>query len=204
MQRPAAPRPKKRRLQRDEDFTGRRLSSFREVFWRHGLPGLTLALCFLAAPGLQAVFVDSLSAASANLAGYAIVMVVILLSLSVYTWRVDRRWSLPQLGWILYLGALSLWEEWVFRLALPNVLEGLGGSVWLAATLSALVFGGAHYFTLRWKWQWCVGAALGGLYFSLQMERHGDLLLVAAIHWIATSINTPRPPGGSAASQVDA
>lgn len=198
---PAARQPRKRRLQRNKDFTGARLSSFREVFLRHGLPGLGLALCFLLIPSLQLVFVQSLSRASAHVATYALALAGILVALNAYNWFVDRRWNTAQFGWILYLGALSFWEEWVFRLALPQILEGLGASVWGAAVFSAIVFGAAHFFTLRWKWYWCVSAAFGGLYFSHQMELHGDLLLVAAIHWIATSINTPRPPRPS--SELD-
>lgn len=191
---PTALRPRKRRLQRDKDFTGERLSSFREVFLRHGLPGLGLALGLLLSPGLQRVFAESLARAAENAATYALVCAAILTALNAYNWFIDRRWGLAQLAWILYLGALSVWEEWVFRLALPHILEANGASVWVAAALSAALFGAAHYFTLRWKWHWCVGAGLGGLYFSHQMELHGDLLLVAAIHWVMTSINTPRPP----------
>lgn len=204
MQRLAALRARKRRLQRDKDFTGDRLSSFRDVFWRHGLPGLTLGLCFLTFPSFRSVFADSLSRAATHPLACAIVFVSILAALNAYTWVIDRRWSIAQLGWFLYLGALSVWEEWVFRLALPNLLEGFGASVWAAAILSALAFGAAHYFTLRWRWHWCVGAFFGGLYFSHQMELHGDLLWIAAIHWIATSINTPRPPGTSSSSNADA
>lgn len=197
MQRLTTLRRRKRRLQRDKDFTGDRLSSFREVFLRHGLPGLALALCFLAVPDFQTVFADSLERASAHLAQYGMAFFVILLVLSAYTWGIDRRWSVSQLGWILYLGLLSVWEEWVFRLAVPHMLVDVGASAWGAAILSALAFGGMHYFTLRWKWHWCLGAGFGGLYFSHQMDLHGDLLWVAAIHWVATSINTPRPPGPS-------
>lgn len=194
---PAA-RLRKRRLQRDKDFTGARLASFRDVFLRHGLPGLALGLSLLAIPDLQSVFAAGLARASSHLALYAFCFVLILCGLIAYTWTLDRRLRPAQLGWVIYLGALSVWEEWLFRLAIPYLLESIGASVWLAALLSALVFGCAHYFTLRWQWQWCVSAFLGGLYFSYQIELHGDLILVAAIHWIATTINTPRLPGSSA------
>ena len=187
-------RPRKRRLQRDKDFTGDRLSSFREVLYRHGLPGLGLGLCLLAFPGLYGVFLESLGGLFQRPWLYGLGFLVILAGLNAYRWSLDRNWNLAQFGWILYLGALSVWEEWLFRLALPQILEGWGASIWGAAALSALLFGGLHYFTLRWKWQWCLGAGIGGLYFSHQMELHGDLLWVAAIHWIATSFNTPRPP----------
>lgn len=194
MQSSVPPRRRKRRLQRDKDFTGERLSSFREVFLRHGLPGLILAFCFLFVSELRVVFTDSLSRAAAHPVQYAIIAIAILIALSAYTWRIDRQWRIGQLGWLIYLGALSVWEEWVFRLAIPQVLEGYGATVWQAAGVSAFLFGAAHYFTLRWKLRWCIGAGLGGLYFSHSMELHGDLLLVAAIHWVATSVNTPRPP----------
>ncbi|MEM9571719.1 MAG: CPBP family intramembrane glutamic endopeptidase [Pseudomonadota bacterium] len=197
-----ASRPRKRRLQRDKDFTGDRLSSFREVFMRHGLLGLVLALCFLAVPSLQIAFVESLSAPAERPLRYVVGALIILAALSAYTWRISQNWGAAQFGWIVYLGALSVWEEWVFRLAIPQVLEGVGASVWLAVVLSAILFGALHYFTLRWKWQWCVSAALGGLYFSYQMELHGNLLLVAGIHWVATSLNTPRPPAPSTSAAV--
>ncbi|MEL6693105.1 MAG: CPBP family intramembrane glutamic endopeptidase [Pseudomonadota bacterium] len=196
-----APQSRRRRLQRDKDFTGDRLTSFRDVFLRHGLPGLTLGLLFLTVPTFQRVFADALTAASAHPGRYAAGALLILLALNAYAWRIDRDWSLAKLGWVLYLGALSVWEEWVFRLAVPQGLETAGASVWTAALISAVLFGALHYFTLRWKWCWCVGAALGGIYFSVQIERHNDLLLVAAIHWVATYLNTPRLPGASSGTK---
>ncbi|HBM87120.1 MAG TPA: hypothetical protein DD437_01115 [Rhodobiaceae bacterium] len=167
------------------------------MFLRHGLPGCLLALVCIGIPGLQTVFVDSLQKGLASPGLYMISFFVLLLLMNVHAWLIDRHWSLPKLGWMVYLGALSFWEEWLFRLALPQFLEDLGVSFWLAAVLSALVFGASHYFTLRWKWQWCVLAFVGGLALSRQMELHGDLLLITAFHWIATYLNTPRPPGQS-------
>ncbi|MEO0784313.1 MAG: hypothetical protein AAFY10_01345 [Pseudomonadota bacterium] len=189
------PPSRTRRLQRDKDFTGGRLSSFREVFLRHGLPGLSLAVLCFAVPGLPTAFLEGLARGLANPALYGGGFVLVFLALAGYACLIDGRWSFARLGWVVYLGALSFWEEWVFRLALPHMLEGAGISVWLAAGLSALVFGGAHYFTLRWKLQWCVGAVIGSLLLSRQMQVHEDLLLISAFHWIATLLNTPRPPG---------
>ena len=186
--------PSRRRLQRDKDFTGERLTTFREVFLRHGLPGLILALICLSVPGLSELFIDGLEpglTAPSRTLGFAL---LIGLGLCAYAWTLERRWRPEYLGWIVYLGALSFWEEWVFRLALPTLFEGWGASVILAAFLSAVLFGAAHYFTLRWQWPWCVGAALGSLALSRQMEVHNDLLLITAFHWIATYLNTPRPP----------
>jgi hypothetical protein len=185
------------RLQRARDFTGDRLTTFREVFLRHGLPGVLLALICLGVPGLLGVLTDGLAKGLASPQVYVISLVLLFLALNAHAWLIDRRWDLPKLGWIVYLGALSFWEEWVFRLAVPTLLEGYGASVWAAATLSAVVFGAAHYFTLRWKWQWCVAAFVGSLALSRQMELHDDLLLITAIHWVATYLNTPRPPGHS-------
>ncbi|MEM9225457.1 MAG: CPBP family intramembrane glutamic endopeptidase [Pseudomonadota bacterium] len=186
-----------RRLQRDKDFTGERLSTFREVFLRHGLPGLVLAFVCLSVPALQLALGDGLEKGLAHPQRYAAVCIVIFAGLNGYAWFIDRQWSVSKLGWIVYLGALSFWEEWVFRLALPQMFEGLGAAVWPAAILSAALFGAAHYFTLRWRWKWCLGAFIGSLALSRQMELHDDLLLIAAFHWIATYVNTPRPPGQS-------
>lgn len=130
-------------------------------------------------------------------AQYGLAALLIFGFLNVYAWQIDRRWSAAKFGWIIYLGALSFWEEWVFRVAVPYMLEAQGASLWVAATISALIFSVAHFFTLRWKWHWCIGAFVGSLALSGQMERHGDLLLITAFHWVATYLNTPRPPGQS-------
>jgi hypothetical protein len=195
---PTAPVPPQRRLQRDDDFTGKRLSSFREVILRHGLPGAALALICFAIPGLGLVFADSMGEGLANPALYAGSTLIIFIGLNAYAWLIDRAWTASKTVWIIYLGGLSFWEEWVFRLALPQLIERAGASVGIAMIVSAALFGAAHYFTLRWKWHWCAGAAVGGLMLSRQMEIHNDLLLITAFHWVATYLNTPRPPGSSA------
>ena len=40
--------------------------------------------------------------------------------------------------------------------------------------------------------------ALGGLALSRHFGNHFDLAMVVALHWVATFVNTPRPPGRSA------
>lgn len=149
----AVPNSRSRRLQREPDFTGGRLVSFREVFLRHGLPGVIFALICLSVPSLQNAMAEGLEKGSQTPVLYAMSGLLIFAGLSIYSGLFDRQWTAARLGWVAYLGALSFWEEWVFRLALPHVLERLGASVALAAILSAIVFGGAHYFTLRWRWQ---------------------------------------------------
>ena len=156
-----------------------------------------LALICFAVPSLSVAFADSMSKGLASPALYAGSAGLIFIGLNVYAWLIDKAWTLSKMVWIVYLGGLSFWEEWVFRLALPQLFEGSGASIWSAALISAALFGAAHYFTLRWKWHWCVGAAFGGLLLSRQMELHNDLLLITAFHWVATYLNTPRPPGSS-------
>lgn len=198
----SAPPPTRRRLQRDKDFTGERLTTFREVFARHGLPGLILAVICVSAPFLQPRFLESLEKGVADPTRYTAVAVLIFAALNAYAWWIDRHWSFEKLGWIIYLGALSFWEEWVFRIALPETLQAVGALPWIAAIISAAIFGGLHYFTLRWKWPFCVGAFVGSLMLTRQMNLHNDLLLITAIHWVATYLNTPRPPRQSGTLQT--
>ena len=73
----------------------------------------------------------------------------------------------------------------------------------LAVVVSNGIFGGLHYVTLRWKWHWCVIAALGGMGLARQFGEHGDLAIVIGIHWVATVLNTPRLPGRSRRAAAD-
>ena len=82
---------RRRLLQRDKDFTGDRLTSFRDVFVRHGLPGLTLGLLFLTVPAFQGVIEDALAPVAAHPGRYAAGAVLILLALNAYAWRIDRH-----------------------------------------------------------------------------------------------------------------
>ena len=188
--------PRSGRLQRPSDFTGSTLNSFRQVFLRHGLPGALLALLgfFLVSP-------DTVSAAFsrpyANPTVYLVGALVVFFGLSSYVVWLDRRCDLAQLGWVLYLGALSFWEEWLFRLVLPFTAADWGVPLLAATFVSNLLFGLVHYFTLRWRWQWCLLAFLGGLALSRHMTTHFDLLLITCFHWIGTLINTPRAPGNN-------
>lgn len=185
----------RRRLQRKPDFTGGRLATFRAVFLRHGLPGIILAIGFALIPEMQSALIGSLEKAATTPARYLGIGIIIAIGLNIYAWRIDRFWDIRKFGWIAYLGVLSLWEEWVFRIAIPQTVENMGTPFWPAAALSALLFASAHYFTLRWKLKWCIWAFIGSLALSRQMMLHDDLLLITAFHWVATFLNTPRRPG---------
>ena len=189
------PRQSRRRLQRPADFTGGPLVTFRQVFLRHGLPGALLGAFCLFHPGMRALLVEATAQAVSTPLPYLLAGSLILIGLSAYTRYAGGGWSRSQLGWVFYLGVLSLWEEWVFRLAIPYTLKDQGTELIVGIILCNILFGFIHYFTLRWKWQWCVAACIGGFAFSRQMDMHFDLLVVAGIHWVATCLNTPRPPG---------
>lgn len=187
--------PSQRRLQRPPDFTGARLRSFRAVFLRHGLVGLLIGALCLAHPDLRALLPGALAGFRAAPLGYLAAGLVVFAALVGYAGYIDRRLDARQVGWIVYLLGVSAWEEWVFRLALPSLGEAWGLDARSAAVASNALFGLMHYFTLRWKWYWCVGAFVGGLALSRHFGNHHDLAMVIAFHWIATFLNTPRLPG---------
>lgn len=185
--------PSQRRLQRAPDFTGHRLNSFREVALRHGLPGALAAILLLAYPG-AGLLLDGLSPLAASPLRYLVGGLAIFIALIAYAIWIDRRFEWASVFWILWLLGISISEEWVFRVALPALGE-LVADPRAAVLASNALFGVIHYFTLRWKWYWCLGAALGGMALSRQYAETGDLALIIAIHWIATFFNAPRMPG---------
>lgn len=187
--------PSQRRLQRPPDFTGARLSTFRAVALRHGLPGALLGVLCLLHPDMRTLLLDALASLMAAPVHYAAAGGLILGVLAGYAGFIDRRLDLPALGWIFYLLLVSVWEEWVFRLAIPYFAEANGVDLRSAVIASNAGFAVMHYFTLRWKWFWCVGAFLGGMALSRHFGAHYDLALVIGIHWVATFLNTPRLPG---------
>ncbi len=190
--------PSQRRLQRPPDFTGQRLRTFRAVFLRHGLPGVLLAGLLLLHPHALPLLASTLSGLLTAPLFHAALGSLLFGALVAYAWIIDRRLDAREIGWILYLLALSIWEEWAFRVALPYLGEAHGVPLGIAVVASNVLFGVIHYFTLRWKCQWCLVAALGGLALSRQFGNHFELALIVGLHWVATFVNTPRPPGRSA------
>ncbi len=189
--------PSQRRLQRPPDFTGDRLRTFRAVALRHGLPGAVLGALCLAHPDIRTLLSPALAGFMADPTRYLMIGGLLMAALIAYAWFIDRRLNAAAVGWILYLLLISVWEEWVFRLALPYFAAENGMELRTAVIASNVLFGAMHYFTLRWKWQWCVAAALGGMALSRNFAIHYDLVLVIGVHWVATFVNTPRLPGRS-------
>ncbi len=96
--------------------------------------------------------------------------------------------------WVGYLFYISIVEELAFRLLLPVLLNvSIGWTA--AAVVSNAIFAGLHYFTLRWKWQNCVFAFLGGMGLFRLLENSNDLMLIILVHFVATFLNTPTQPG---------
>ena len=184
------------RLQRPRDFTGDQIQSFSAVFIRHGLPCALLGLLFLTDDSIWPLLKSATAAASENNTLYSISVGLIFLCLITHAVIGKYRLDLGRVGWIAYLGCLSLWEEWVFSIGIPHYLGALGVGVLLPIIISNTVFGILHYFTLRWRWRWCLMAGIGGMFFSHNFTNHHDLLLIAGIHWVMTYLNTPRPPNG--------
>ena len=197
--------PSQRRLQRPPDFTGGRLNRFSQIFLRHGLPGALLGALCLFVPEMRALLGDALAGLLTAPARYLLTGLLICGLLLGYAWYLDRRIDAAAVGWMLYLLAVSIWEEWLFRLAIPYFGQAQGLDLRIMAFVSNLVFGTLHYFTLRWKWQWCLAACLGGMALSRRFDEQFDLAIVIGIHWVATYINTPRLPGRSSRrEEVDA
>ncbi len=193
---------RRRRLQRPRDFTGEQIQSFSAVFLRHGLPCALLGLLFLTDSTTWRLLNNATVAARENSALYLIVAGVIFLCLLAHAAFRKYPLVLRQLTWVMYLGCLSLWEEWVFRIGIPHYIGALGIGMLVPVLISNTLFGVLHYFTLRWRWHWCLMAAAGGLFFSHHFANHQNLLVIAGIHWVMTYLNTPRPPGGDLGSPI--
>ena len=180
------------RLQRDAP-DGTKITSFTQVFVRHGLLMLALAGLFALFPKAFADLSLSLTGFLASPHYYGLAFLALWVFLIVYSQLSDKVVNRKQLTWIGYLLFISIAEEWIFRLALPNLLTGYLAPLH-AVVISNVIFAAIHFFTLRWRLIWVVFAFLGGLGLSRVMT-HGDLLVVIWLHWIGTFLNTPFPPG---------
>ena len=184
------------RLQRDYAGSDSPVSTFLQGLYRHGLTMGVFAFVTAWLLSTPAVFWDAVATFSATPVKYALALLAAL----GFFYAVLKRRGLtldPAQGlWVAYLLYISIVEELAFRLFLPRVLEPTSGFI-AAIVLSNLLFAGLHYFTLRWKWQNCLFAFLGGVGLSRLLDNSGDLALVVLVHFVATFLNTPSPPGAT-------
>ena len=183
--------PRAGRLQRMPDFTGNRISQFKQVLLRHGLPVLIFASVCLLFPDMRAALSGAMLQTMQTPLPYLIALGALLVFF-VASAEFYRRVNLQQVSWVLYLLGISICEEWVFRLALPGFVANYVPTA-VAIVSCNLIFAIMHYFTLRWRLIWCVGVFFGAMGLSRLMSL-GDLTLLIFVHWLATYINTPKPP----------
>ncbi len=180
------------RLQRDHSPDTTPVSTFAQVLYRHGALMGCAAMVLLLVEG-EIALDDSLAGVWQRPEIFLLATLVILAGFVGYLkWR-DYAFAGTQWLWIGYLFYISIVEEVAFRLYLPTVLESQVGLV-TGVIISNLIFGAIHYYTLRWKFSHCVVAALGGIGLSRLLAQSGDLGLVILVHFVATFLNTPRPP----------
>lgn len=182
------------RLQRAPGADGYRIDSFADVVKRHGLTMACLAGLCLLTPGALPLLAQTTARALGQPLAYLAGLGALLLFFAYWSGR-HRATTTRQLQWVFYLLMISVVEEISFRLVLPQLLAGLT-PLTLAQVLSNLLFACIHYFTLRWRLVNCIATFFGGMGLSHLMGR-GDLVLVVAVHWLGTFINTPRPPSGT-------
>ena len=183
------------RLQRPAKSRSSAVLQFRQVLSRH-LVTMSLVAVVM---GLWLARVDDwqglLSPSIAHPVHYLAMCAAIVAGIAIYQRLRGIPWSATQMGWVGYLFLISVVEEWAFRVFLPlYLMDDLGARV--SIVTSSVLFGGLHYFTLRWRLTACVMTMLGGLGFSRLLDVSGDLALVILVHWIVTFLNTPRPPVG--------
>ncbi len=184
------------RLQRDHSPDTTPVSTFTQVLYRHGALMGSVAMVLVVVQGGMALDA-SLAGVWQRPATFLLATLVILAGFVGYLkWR-DYAFVGTQWLWIGYLLYISVVEEIAFRLYLPVVLESHSGWV-TGVLLSNLIFGAIHYYTLRWKFSHCVVAALGGIGLSRLLAQSGDLGVIILVHFVATFLNTPRPPDASA------
>jgi membrane protease YdiL (CAAX protease family) len=180
------------RLQRHGD-DGVKITSFKQVMLRHGLLMLLLALLCIFLPNASTDFAWSMQRFFSSPHYYALAFLALFVFLLGYSQLSDKVVNRKQLMWISYLLFISIVEEWIFRLVLPGFLKEYLTPIH-AVVMSNLMFAGIHYFTLRWRLVWVIFAFFGAMGLSRAMS-YGDLMALIWIHWLATFLNTPFPPG---------
>ena len=184
------------RLQRKASATGKLITRFEQILLRHGLFVLSLAIICLFLPESIRYLKWGLKRFTQYPLSYFFAALVLLGLLMGLTKAFKRMLDARQMLWIFYLLGISIFEEWAFRLAIPVFMSEFIKLI-PAILLSNLAFAAMHYFTLRWKIQWCVAAFFGAMGLSRLMG-HGDLVLVIGVHWVVTFLNTPVPVGSNA------
>lgn len=179
------------RLQRKPSKNGKRITLFREVLLRHGLFVLLIALSCLLLPNAAGQLSWGLAGPTLNPLSYLIGLLSLSIFFTIFILSSNKKLDLKQIVWVVYLLLISVCEEWAFRLAIPSFLEQYLSLI-PAIVVSNLLFALMHFFTLRWRPVWCIGAFFGAMGLSNLMS-HGDLLLLVGVHWFATFLNTPHP-----------
>ena len=183
------------RLQRPAAVDGAHISTFRQVVYRHGLAMGTMALFLALLPSAYDLVARTTTRFMDNPAAYLLAGALLLSFFVVYQKRKGYRTSPRNSLWLVYLLYISVVEELAFRLFLPIVLAD-AVHFYAAAFISNVIFAAVHYVTLRWRWQNCVFAFVGGMGFAHMLANYQDLTAVILVHWFFTFLNTPSPPAG--------
>ena len=185
------------RLQRACRDSKSYISKFRQVLARHGFTMTFIAIgCILFPSVLSGLFL-SLDNLFLNTNKYLIASFIILISIVIYLNFFNLELNYRQIFWIGYLLLISIVEEIGFRLSLPILFSEHFLKEYhfvIAIFFSNLIFASLHYFTLRWKFNACLFAFLGGVGLSRLFYVTEDLALVILIHWAITFLNTPTAP----------
>ncbi len=183
------------RLQRAAGATTVHVGSFRQVIVRHGITMGLIASALLLLPSAAIQIQQTTANAFENPLRYLLAAMLLTLFFLYYQRRKGSKFNGRNMLWLGYLLYISVVEELAFRLLLPQAFSA-GMMLPAAVILSNAIFAGIHYVTLRWRWQNCLFAFVGGLGFAHLLASHGNLTLVILAHWFFTFLNTPTPPGG--------
>ena len=183
------------RLQRPATLGSAHIATFRQVVYRHGFAMGAMALVLGWLPNAYEQVARTTTSFVVNPTAYLVAGALLLTFLVVYQKRKGYRTSPRNNLWLIYLLYISVVEELAFRLFLPIALaEAM--HFYAAAFISNVIFAAIHYFTLRWRWQNCVFAFVGGMGFAHMLANYQDLTAVILAHWFFTFLNTPAPPAG--------